>query len=153
MLPHLDSSYHVSDFKHLSSKAIQGFNVSTYFGSLPDSGEASTHTTDLETLNAHWNAQQYCNFKRALIQSANSKENLHFQCHALSEKKFRHWNQTGFFRHLVSVSSVHDLLRFSQIILCVYFFLTKTNLAKAYRDFVISFRNNLYRLSSRNHGW
>ena len=86
MLPHLDSSYHVSDFKHLSSKAIQGFNVSTYFGSLPDSGEASTHTTDLETLNAHWHAQQYCNFKRALIQSANSKENLHFQCHALSEK-------------------------------------------------------------------
>ena len=53
MLPHLDSSYHVSDFKHLSSKAIQGFNVSTYFGSLPDSGEASTHTTDLETPNAH----------------------------------------------------------------------------------------------------
>ena len=43
------------------------------------------------------NAQQYCNFKFALIQSANSKENLHFQCHALSEKKFRHWNQTGFF--------------------------------------------------------
>ena len=123
-LPHLDSSYHVSDFKHLSSKAIQGFNVSTYFGSLPDSGEASTHTTDLETLNAHWNAQQYCNFKRALIQSANSKENLHFQCHALSEKKFRHWNQTGFFvisfpfPVSMSFSDFHKL----SCVLCVYFF-------------------------------
>ena len=153
MLPHLGSSYHVSDFKHLSSKAIQGFNVSTYFGSLPDSGEASTHTTDLETLNAHWNAQQYWNFKRALIQSANSKENLHFQCHALSEKKFRHWNQTGFFVISFPFPVSMSFSDFHKLSCVSTFFLTKTNLAKAYRDFVISFRNNLYRLSSRNHGW
>ena len=152
MLPHLDSSYHVSDFKHLSSKAIQGFNVSTYFGSLPDSGEASTHTTDLEKLNAHWNAQQYCNYKRALIQSANSKENLHFQCHALSEKSsvigIRQVFSSSRFRFQCPCPSPI----FTNYLVCLLF-LTKTNLAKAYRDFVISFRNNLYRLSSRNHGW
>ena len=122
MLPHLDSSYHVSDFKHLSSKAIQGFNVSTYCGSLPDSGEASTHTTDLETLNAHCNAQQYCNFKRALIQSANSKENLHFQCHALSEKKFRHWNQTGFSSSRFRFQCPCPSPIFTNYLVCLLFF-------------------------------
>ena len=40
------------------ARTAQLLAVSTYFGSLPDSGEASTHTTDLETLNAHWNADE-----------------------------------------------------------------------------------------------
>ena len=100
------------------------------------------------------NAQQYCNFKFALIQSANSKENLHFQCHALSEKSsvigIRQFFSSSRFRFQCPCPSPI----FTNYLVCLLFSQnkTKTNLAKAYRDFVISFRNNLYRLSSRNHG-